>query len=171
MKRDPALVPLSREHHTALVLALRIEREVPEGDMETIASVYTDLIGFWARGLLPHFRAEGECLLARLIRHVPIDDPLISRLNRDHLAIEALVATIQDTDDLTVRRSALQEFAAELRTHVRWEEDVLFEKAQSTLTREELALLAQDVTERVGEGETGAEDVWPAMMKRNREPT
>jgi len=168
VKRHSALVPLSREHHTALFLALRIEREVPEGDLDGINAVYADLIGFWARGLLPHFRAEGECLLARLVRHVPKDDPIVNRFHRDHLAIEALVARMRDVHDLTDRRAALQEFAAELRSHIRWEEDVLFEKTQASLSDEELASLGKDVVERVGDGETGAEDVWPAMMKGRR---
>jgi hypothetical protein len=166
MKRDPALVPLSREHHTALVLALRIEREVPDGDAASIRAVYGDIVGFWGRGLLPHFRVEGECLLARLVRHVPIDDEMVLRLNRDHLAIEALVARMQDSEELEGRRAALIDFAAELRSHVRWEEDVLFEATQAKLTAEELLALGKDVEERVGDGETGARDVWPEMMNR-----
>ena len=165
MKRSTALIPLSREHHTALVLCLRIEREVPGFGDEVLRDVYNDLISFWARGLLPHFRAENECLLARLVRHVPMDDELIERTNRDHLSIESLVATMRDTADTELRRQALLDFAATLRTHIRWEEDTLFAATEERLSADEMMALADDVTERVGTGEACALDVWPAVMK------
>jgi hemerythrin-like domain-containing protein len=168
MKREPALVPLSREHHTALLLALRIERELPGGAASAVEAVYSDLIAFWARGLLPHFRAEGECLLARLVRHVPLEHESVLRLNRDHLAIVALVARMRDTSDVDDRRAALVEFAAELRSHIRWEEDELFQATQDLLTPEEMAALGEEIKDRVGDGVTGAEDVWPDMMKRGK---
>lgn len=154
MKRHAALVPLSREHNTALVLALRIEREVPSADADGIDAIYGTLISFWARGLLPHFRAESECLLARLVRHVAADDEMVMRLHRDHLGIETLVAYMCDTADVEARRRLLLDFAEQLRKHIRWEEDVLFQATQETLTDPELAALGADVSERVGEGNT-----------------
>jgi hypothetical protein len=169
VKRANALVPLSREHHTALVLCLRIEREVPDADEGGIRAVFDDLISFWARGLLPHFRAENECLLARLVRHVSPEDELVSRTQRDHLHIEALVARMRDEPDLTARRRILKEFGDSLRTHIRWEEDILFGATEQQLTPDEMAALGQDIVERVGDGETGARDVWPAVMNRGRE--
>jgi hemerythrin-like domain-containing protein len=168
MKRSDALIPLSREHHTALVLCLRIEREVPSANDDGLREVYNDLIAFWARGLLPHFRAENECLLARLVRHVPLDDDLVQRTHRDHLVIEALVATMRDVSDKETRRQALLDFGTKLRTHIRWEEDVLFAATETQLTTEELAALGDEVTERVGSGDACALDVWPAVMKRDR---
>lgn len=160
MKRDAALIPLSREHNTALVLALRITRDLASGDATTVATLYDDLISFWARGLLPHFRAENECLLARLVRHVPATDELIVRTQRDHLGIEALVADMRDNADAESRRGLLIEFAERLRTHIRWEEDVLFEATQAQLEAEEMSALGAEIRERVGEGDTGAHDVW-----------
>ena len=168
MKRSDALVPLSREHHTALVLCLRIEREVPAAGEAGLRDLYNDLISFWARGLLPHFRAESECLLARLVRHVPIDDELVQRTHRDHLSIEALVATMRDVPETESRRKAFLDFGATLRTHIRWEEDVLFAATEGRLTSDEMAALGADVTERVGTGEACALDVWPAVMRRER---
>ena len=160
MKRHAALVPLSREHTTALALALRISRQVPGADAGGIATVYSDLIAFWSRGLLPHFRAENECLLARLIRHVEPADEVVLRTQRDHLGIEALVADMRDTDDTESRRALLLAFGERLRTHVRWEEDVLFRATQEQLTPGELASLGADITERVGDGSTAQHDVF-----------
>lgn len=169
MKRADALIPLSREHHTALLLALRIDREVPVGDDAAVQAVFGDLIAFWGRGLLPHFRAENECLLARLVRHLPMEDEVIRRTQHDHLGIEALVVSMRDQPALGFRRQALTDFAATLRAHIRWEEDVLFGAVEKQLTAEELAALGADVGGRLGEGETGAKDVWPALMKRSEE--
>jgi hemerythrin-like domain-containing protein len=152
VKRHAALVPLSREHNTALVLALRINREVPRADAEGVREIYETLISFWARGLLPHFRAENECLLARLVRQVPENDELISRTQLDHLRIEALVADMRDSADTDARRKLLLAFAERLRAHIRWEEDSLFRATQEKLTDGELRALGADVAERVGDG-------------------
>jgi hemerythrin-like domain-containing protein len=162
-RRHDSLIPLSREHHTALVMAMRIDREVPDGDTAAVAAVYDTLIAFWAQGLLPHFRAENECLLARLVRHVDAEDERIVRTQRDHLGIEALVAAMRDTNDLDDRRRLLLDFAARIRGHIRWEEDVLFSDAESLLTGEEIARLGEDVSDRVGDGNAWERKVWPGF--------
>ncbi len=119
MKRDPRLIRLSREHTQALLLAQRIDRTLPTATDDEAGALYSQLIAFWSAGLLPHFRAEGECLLARLVRHLPLDDERVERLHRDHLHLEALVATMRDARQnagpLAQSRSkdALLEFAAQ----------------------------------------------------------
>lgn len=148
MKRDPALVPLSREHTQGLIMALRIERELQEANADGVRTLYNDLISFWARGLLPHFRTENECLLARLVRNVDEDDDLVRRTQRDHLGMEALVATMRDTDSAEERRDALSRFGNWLREHIRWEEEVLFEETQRLLEQGELAALGGEIEER-----------------------
>lgn len=148
MKRDPALVPLAREHTQGLMMALRIERELPEADEDGVRLLYHDLIGFWARGLLPHFRTENECLLARLVRHVEPDDELVRRTQRDHLGLEALVATMRDTDDLESRREALGGFGERLREHIRWEDNVLFTETERLLEQGEMTALGGEIEER-----------------------
>ncbi|HUF53111.1 MAG TPA: hemerythrin domain-containing protein [Dehalococcoidia bacterium] len=160
-RRHDSLIPLSREHHTALVLALRIEREVPDGEESALKAVYDTLIAFWAQGLLPHFRAENECLLARLVRHIEPEHELVLRTHRDHLGIEALVASMRDTEDLTERRRLLREFAGKMRTHIRWEDDVLFDKSEAMLMEVELGRLAEDISDRVGDGNAWEHRVWP----------
>ena len=129
-------------------MALRIELELPEVSADGVRSLYSDLISFWSRGLLPHFRTENECLLARLVRHVDEDDDLVRRTQRDHLGMEALVATMRDTDSVEERRGALRRFGEWLREHIRWEEEVLFEETERLLERGELAALGGEVEER-----------------------
>ena len=160
-RRHDSLIPLSREHHSALVMALRIDREIPDGDEAGVRGVYDVLIAFWAQGLLPHFRAETECLLARLVRHVDVDDELVRRTERDHLGMAALVARMRDTDDLQARRELLLEFAKTIRAHIRWEEDVLFAETERLLTAPEIAALGAEVAERVGDGNALECMIWP----------
>ncbi|MCH8052238.1 MAG: hemerythrin domain-containing protein [Chloroflexi bacterium] len=162
-KRHDSLIPLSREHHSALVMALRIDREIGDADESGVREVYDVLIAFWARGLLPHFRTETECLLARLVRHVDVEDELVRRTERDHLGMEALVARMRDTDDLEVRRELLLEFAKTIRVHIRWEEDVLFAETERLLTAPEIAALGADVADRVGDGNAWEGRIWPGM--------
>ena len=162
-RRQESLIPLSREHHSALVMALRIDREIPEADEAGVRGVYDALIAFWAQGLLPHFRAEGECLLARLVRHVDVENELVRRTERDHLTMEALVARMSDSSDLQARRELLLEFAKTIRAHIRWEEDVLFAETERLLTEAEMAALGAEVAERLGDGNAWEEKVWPGL--------
>lgn len=149
MKRDPALVRLSWDHHHGLVFARRIEQELPAASDEEAARIYADLVSFWAAGLLPHFRAEGECLLARLLRHLPHESDAVSRLQRDHLSMESFVALMRDTSDPAVRRQALADFGELLRDHIRWEELELFQVTQEQLTAEEMAALGEQLEEEL----------------------
>lgn len=126
---------------------MRIERETRLDDPDVVRRLYSDLIAFWAAGLLPHFRAENECLLARLVRHVDPEDERIRRTQRDHLRIEALVAEMRDTRDSLRRRDALLRFARRLREHIRWEEDVLFEVTQTKLKATEMRALREHLDE------------------------
>jgi hypothetical protein len=157
VKRDPRLIRLSREHTQALLLAQRLSRDIPEATEEQTAALYSQLIAFWSAGLLPHFRAEGECLLARLVRHLPHDDALVERLHRDHLTLEALVATMRDARQsgdplvLSLSKDALLDFAEVIRTHVRWEEETLFPTTEELLAPPELDALATDLEARLPE--------------------
>jgi hypothetical protein len=148
MKRDSRLAPLSREHTQALMLALEIER-TPRYPEKQLSALFSRLIAFWSAGLLPHFTAEGECLLARLIRHLPDDDERVRRLQRDHLRMEAFVASMRDTSDIEARRILMLEFGETLRGHVRWEEEHLFPATEAMLSDEELTALGVDLKGRL----------------------
>lgn len=112
---------------------------------------------------MPHFRAETECLLARLVRHMDVENELVRRTEGDHLGMAALVARMRDTDDLEARRELLLEFAKTIRAHIRWEEDVLFAETERLLTAPEIAALGAEVAERVGDGNAWEGRIWPAM--------
>ncbi len=147
MKRHPSLVRLSWDHHHGLVLALRIEREVPDATAAQLANIYGDVIAYWARGLLPHFHAETDCLLARLVSHLPIDDPRVVRLNTDHLGIANFVARMRDATATDERRALISAFGARLRDHIRWEETDLFTAVEEQLGAAELDRLGAELVE------------------------
>jgi hemerythrin-like domain-containing protein len=149
MKRDQRLVRLTREHHKALVMAMRINRELPGADDTGVESLYTDLLEFWKVALLPHFRAENECLLTRLSRHVTLSDELLGRTCRDHIQLDGLIMTMRDKPGQ--RRDALARFGILLHEHVRWEEDILFERSQEILADEEMTALGIDLEDRLPE--------------------
>jgi hypothetical protein len=163
VKRDPSLIRLSRDHHRGLVMSMRIDRDLPGADADDAALIFAQLEAFWAEGLLPHFRAECECLLARLVRHVRSDDELVTRTQRDHLRIESLMLDMRDSDDWDLRRRSMMELASTLKEHIRWEEAVLFEAVQRVLAVPEKVALEADLAERIPE--MPAEAVWPEASR------
>jgi hypothetical protein len=151
VKRDPALVRLSRDHNRGLVVALHVERALPEASDAEVDEMLRTVVDFWRTSLLPHFRAECECLLARLVRHAGLSDTLITRTESDHLQVHALVASLREADELGERRRLLSDLATLLRDHIRWEESVLFEATQTLLSRTALGALGSDLAERIPE--------------------
>lgn len=146
MSRDERLLRLSREHHHGLVMALRIQRELPDAGDQELAGLYGDLMRFWSAGLLPHFAAEDDCLLPSLAVYQDEGLAHAGRLQREHRELEALVGTMRDAGDAAARRAALARFGEVLGAHIRWEERELLEWMQQRLTAVELdavgALLA-----------------------------
>jgi hypothetical protein len=149
MKRDPSLVPLSREHHDGLAMARRLRRETPTADDAQVSRLCSDVCAFWDARLQAHFRAEVECLLVRLVRHLPAEHEAIAKTNADHVRIGGLVTTIIETSDPGERREAVRRFGEALRSHIHWEEQVLFEIAQQRLKRDEMAAVGKELAERL----------------------
>lgn len=149
MKRDPRLVPLSSEHHQALVLCLRIDRELGDASDEAVEALYRDALHLWTAGLIPHFGAEADCLLARLVRHVSPQHEGVARIQSDHLRVSAIMANLRDSETGDPRRAALRDLAATLREHVRWEEATFFPLVEAELTGAELDNVAADLLDRL----------------------
>lgn len=149
MKRDLSLLRLSRDHNRGLVVALHVERALPEAADVEIDELQRVFVDFWRTSLLPHFRAECECLLARLVRHTGLSDTLIARTEADHLQVHSLVTALRETSDIGERRRLLAELAVLLRDHIRWEESVLFEATEALLDPSELSALGTDLAERI----------------------
>ncbi len=152
MQDDQRLATLSRGHQRALAFVQRVERDLLSPD-DSLAALYADLLEYWWTGLLPLFRAESECLLARLIRVVPPEHHAVVRAQTEHLYLEALVATMRDTREVATRRDAIRRFGESLGRHLRWERDTLFELVEAELSDGDLDMIARDLAAYLPEGE------------------
>jgi Hemerythrin HHE cation binding domain len=137
MKRDPALVSLSRDHHQALAVARRLRRAT----LETESEARTDALRFWSAAGRAHFRLEEEVLLPAFARHGDAHHPFVARALCDHVAIR------QRMDALELDRSpplaSLHELGAVLSDHVRFEERELFALIEHALPDSDLAAVAR----------------------------
>jgi hemerythrin-like domain-containing protein len=131
MKRHPALRQLSSDHHVGLVLA-RKARQAAKGSVHDRRYAWTTLVTRFRTELDPHFRIEESGLLSAL-RQVG-ETELVQRTLNDHEGMRALIA--QDCVENLMR------FAELLTAHIRFEEQILFERAQQLLDPEQLEGLA-----------------------------
>lgn len=123
MKRLDCLGDLSREHHTALSLALRACRAAAGGDNE-VAAMAAKVRERFAAELEPHFREEERWLLPALAEMG--QQALVERTLADHAELARLV------EELAVPSAeTLQAFADGLTAHVRFEERELFPAAEA----------------------------------------
>jgi len=126
MRRHQQLQDLSREHHTALQLALRARRAVESGDAAQIAASAAACIEAFSVELDPHFVIEENELLSALARQGEHD--LVQRTLAEHEQLRDLIVQLAQPD-----ATALRSFAELLNAHVRFEERELFEVAQRYL--------------------------------------
>ncbi|MDH4234151.1 MAG: hemerythrin domain-containing protein [Gallionella sp.] len=127
MKRNPALQPLSREHHTALTLAKACERAARSGVAEQVSAACQRAIRAYAIELEPHFLIEEQSLLPLL--ESAETQRLVQRTLADHQQLQALLKDLQQSNAY-----ALERFGACLSAHVRFEERELFPALESVLT-------------------------------------
>lgn len=135
MKRRPELLQLSREHHTALVLAKRAQR-LSTGKESDATSFMDELPNIFAEELAPHFQVEEIALLyalrdASTTEHVA---HMVERTLMEHTDLRQLAQQIGERDF-----SKLGRFGELLSQHIRFEERELFNLAESLLTPEALA--------------------------------
>ncbi|MGZ6644412.1 MAG: hemerythrin domain-containing protein [Solirubrobacteraceae bacterium] len=132
MKRSSELAVLSREHHVALELALRLQRATGAD----AAAVRRAALEFWRDEGSEHFRLEEELLLPAFARHAGADDADVVRVLVEHTDIRRRIADLED--DATTDAEALNALGVLLRDHVRHEERTLFGRVEAALTAAEL---------------------------------
>ena len=126
MKRRAALLKLSREHHTALVLTHRIAQA---GDSAAIAGLMESVPRVFQHDLNPHFKIEEDVLLPKLEELG--EKVLVQQTIEDHKELRSLAARIASGD-----LSSLRAFGLKLNAHVRFEERELFPRAEALLPDE-----------------------------------
>ena len=126
MKRHQKLQDLSREHYSALKLALQAKRAALSGDPREIESATTACITSFRLELDPHFLVEEQTLLPILLASG--EHRVVQRVEADHAELRRLAGGLLDPDTAT-----LLAFAELLTSHVRFEEREMFEILESYL--------------------------------------
>jgi hemerythrin-like domain-containing protein len=140
MKRHPALISLSHDHHEGLVIAQCLIRGYSKAAAfqwpDTAEGQAAELADFFDRALLPHFRAEEKVVFPMARESLDVDGrELVGRLIEEHGRMRDLARQLGEQPS---NRSLLQEFGKLLESHIRLEERLLFESLQNSLSEEEM---------------------------------
>jgi len=130
MKRDEQLVPLSHDHHKALVIVNRINL-IASKDRGDLNACWQEIRGDFAAELLAHFSIEEQCLLP-LLSDVVEGRVLEGQLLSEHKHLKLLLND--------AKHDAACQFAVLLKAHVRFEERELFPYLERRYTTEELEI-------------------------------
>lgn len=117
LKRDPSLIPLSHDHHHALVRVFEIRRAVRAG--ASLAEQVEATRDLWRRSLAPHFEAE-EAAVFPLLAEIDATATLVAQLLEEHGRMRHMIAALEPAAE------SLGPFANLLESHVRAEERQLF---------------------------------------------
>jgi len=141
MLRDPALVPLSQQHHNGLALCLLTERALQADRSEsTIRQFAMKAINRYEIELTNHFTIEEQVLFPLIARELGVM-PIVADLIADHRSLERMV------DEMRTVPSAelLLRFCDLLRRHIRREENELFQDVQQRLPAVLLAAAGKEI--------------------------
>lgn len=146
MKRHPALVPLSRQHHDGLALGVMIERDLRDGagpagpaQLERLRAQALDL---WQLEFRGHFEVEEQIVFpaAQEAGEPGLVDTLIAEHEAIRLQFEALErAPASEVGPL------LDQLRFALVSHIRTEERVLFQAMQEAMDEYQLEALGRGV--------------------------
>ena len=136
MHRSAALVQLSRDHHHALQVALRLRR----ADAASIDDAVAELAAFWEPRGRRHFELEEALLLPAL----PADDAVwaraTARVRAEHAGIRGRLAALGNVEG-AARVVAANDLGDALHDHVRFEERELYGLLEAGLSEEQLGEL------------------------------
>lgn len=124
MPRVGALLSLSREHHTALVLARTALRVADADEADAMRNATLEIEAHWHAVMSSHFEQEEQ--LIRLAGDA-LDTQSAQRIMAEHAQLRMLAGGPCDLEPA----DRLRRFANLIRTHVRYEERVLFPQLQT----------------------------------------
>lgn len=139
MRRHAALVPLSHDHHDALVAARRLCRGADSADPEAETAAF---LAFFAEETVEHFRKEEELLFPHVVDHDEAHELVVEAL-LEHQRLHALAAELAvQLAGGRVDPAIMRSLGGLLEAHVRLEERRLFPVIEHLLSTETLAGLA-----------------------------
>lgn len=144
MLRDPALIPLSQQHHNGLALCVLTERALgSDRSNAAVGSLARRVIDRYEIELTNHFDIE-EQLLFPLIERELGRMAMIDELIADHRSLEKLVDQLRTAPSADLLRS----FCDLLRSHIRREENELFQDIQQRLPKDALVSAGKEIDAR-----------------------
>jgi hypothetical protein len=137
-RRHESLIPLSHEHHDALLLAWRLSTgDLSKREPQLRAGHVT---AFFDYRLINHLKVEEELLFPGIAPVLGVEASLIDLLLGDHRELRAKVAAIK-----AGAHDQVDSFCALLERHVRTEERQLFVLAQNRMKPAEMAELGRQI--------------------------
>ncbi len=140
MLRDPSLIPLSRQHQHALALCVRLERALQTGAVD-LGVWQLEARQHYANELRFHFAAEEKVLFPAALRF-PELAALVEDLSGEHQRLREYFA---HAGRGTATQGELETFVKLLSSHIRKEEQQLFEAVQKRMRPEELKSLGDEL--------------------------
>jgi hypothetical protein len=95
MKRHPALIPLSRDHHDGLVQAVRLRRAAADGDASARLAAAREFVEFFRNEERVHLRDEEEELFPLFLRHVPSQPAPLREARVHHVQLEGFARNLE----------------------------------------------------------------------------
>jgi hemerythrin-like domain-containing protein len=148
MKRAEALRALSRDHHQALAVALRLRR----ADAGGAAEAQGGFLEFWREHGSAHFAAEEEVLLPSFADHGDPEHPSVAEVLRQHAEIRIAALALGRRE---ASAAELKELGELLDDHVRLEERTLFPLIEDALDDAQLSQLAEALAAAEGRRQAG----------------
>lgn len=151
MKRDPAFVPLSHDHLSALVLVYCLKHgkgssdryQWPTDPAEQVERIQQ----IWRHELQPHFVAEEQFIFLPTQVQVSLStQALAQELLTEHQQIEQMILQLSSLHDDALA-TAFIELAEKLETHIRKEERRYFEALQTELSADQLEQIGQSISD------------------------
>lgn len=144
MLRDPALVPLSRQHQHVLALCVLIQRALAAGPSPAAIEHWeSEAAHLFADEVQYHFAAEETLLFPAASRHAALQ-PLVAELVAEHANLRAHVT---DAGEHRLGAFGLAALADALSAHIRKEERQLFEELQRLEPTDEMTRLSAAMDE------------------------
>lgn len=142
MLRNKNLIPLSRQHHQALALCVRLDRAIRSGEVD-LEAWQAEIQQQFDSEIGVHFTAEEDALFPAAARFSDLQ-PRVEELLTEHAVLRDYFAHAAARElDL----QSLADFAQKFAEHIRKEERQLFEGMQRALSSSELDALGEALAE------------------------
>jgi hemerythrin-like domain-containing protein len=147
LKRDPALVRYSRDHHFALLCVWKIRDGIKKS--VTPERIIRYVIYFFDTDLRQHLREEEEKVFLLL----PADNAMRLEAEEEHNKIYRLIEELREAE---AGYFTLESFANALENYIHFEERKLFTYLQQVLSPKALEQISETTTATLRE----PEDLW-----------